>query len=166
MVYITPIICNMIVWTIFVGVILSYAYYLLLKRRKVRARILRTTMGISEFDRVPEYFIPIRYCGEERFGRFWKFFPWDGAGWLINKRSEIIFLSEHTNDVFEKQFKRNKIDIQWVGRSWWKAGGLSWIKITSEGRKYYFTSETGLFIFGSEAQTIVIYDTITNPPRR
>lgn len=106
---------------------------------------------------------PIRYCSEERFKKFLKFFPWEATGILFISHSRIIFFSSFLlwkNLQFE--IPKEKIQFNLIGKKILKNGLLSWISINSSTQTYYFTSETGPTIFRSAKTTKEMYEKILN----
>ena len=158
--FLLRLICNLTAGFLVFFFIMGMAFIAYRNRRKARKRILRNYLKLSKVDRVPDDHIMVRYCDSERFNRFWKLFPWYGIGWFINKRNEVIFLSEHNMEVIEKRYPRNRALIEWEGTYYLKNGALSWMKIEMDGITTYFTSETGVTIFGSKKQTKEIYETV------
>lgn len=147
---------------LFNSYLISYAIISYVDRKRVRGRILLNTLKLSKIDQAPRNYFPIKYCDEERYKKIWKFFPWEGAGWLVDKGDDVIFLSEHNLDVIEKRFPRSKTLIEWEGVHKLRNGMIPWIRFVMDDRSYYFTSETGSTIFGSKAKTQKIFKTIGN----
>lgn len=158
--FILRILCNLVLWGVFISAMLSIVVPAYRRREKTRKRILYNMLKITKINEAPENYLPIRYCNEDHFKRYWKFFPWEGAGWLVNKKNEVVLLSEHNLDVIEKRFPRKKAMIEWRGRRFFRAGLISWMMISVDGRTYYFTSESGISVFGSKTETQRIYRAI------
>jgi len=55
-------------------------------------------------------------------------------------------------------FDISNSNITWIGKDWFRNGVLSWLEITHQNEKHYFSSETGTWVFGSEMTTHHIYD--------
>jgi hypothetical protein len=115
---------------------------------------------MSKIEKIPENYFLVRYSNSDRFNSFWKFFPWEGAGWITLKRGELIFLSEHNQDVVVKKFPKKRASVEWVGMHLMRNAALSWFRIDIDERSYYFTSETGVTVFGSKKGTRKIYEMI------
>ena len=146
---------------LFTSYIIIYAIVDHQRRKAARERILRKHLKMSSISQVPDNYYPIRYSNDYRFNSFLKIFPWSGAGWIIIERNGCTFLSEHNYDVIIKKFNKTRTEIIWTGIKFIKNGGVSWFTIIDEGRKYHFTGETGFLIFGSEKNTIEIFQKIS-----
>jgi len=56
------------------------------------------------------------------------------------------------------QFAPANSTINWIGKSPFPNGAVSWFSFTLTDRKEYFSSETGAFVFGSHRSTKELYD--------
>ncbi|MCU0798709.1 MAG: hypothetical protein MUC62_03440 [Candidatus Thermoplasmatota archaeon] len=125
------------------------------ERKKIYEKILKSRKFISQ-----GRWYPIRYCSEERFPKFWKFFPWEAAGILYLGKEKVVFLGESSSKRnIELEFNIRNSNVNWLGKKI-NNGGLSWLLITFQGKKHYFTSETGTTIIGSKFKTKQIFTTL------
>ncbi len=60
--------------------------------------------------------------------------------------------------AFTLQFAPGNSRINWLGKCPWPNGAVSWLRFDTADQKHYFSSETGVFIFGSHKSTRVLYD--------
>jgi hypothetical protein len=97
---------------------------------------------------------PAGYCSETRFTEISKLLPWEATGILFISNTEArLFSNTKAGENLELIFDLENSEIIWVGRKIWRNGFTSWFVIDFDNKKYYFTSETGTFIFGSESTT-------------
>ena len=104
----------------------------------------------------------VRYCSEQRFGRFWKGF-WKGGTWeaawglLTIKDRQIVFtnLSDQGNEL-HFVFEKDPSTIQFVGRK--SSNSLaSWIRIRdARNRQRYFTPHMAI-VFGYRSACKKLY---------
>ena len=153
---------NMWFWIFFMIFIFTSAGISYRNRNKVRNRIILKHLGLSSIERIPDNYFPIRYSNEDRFNRLWKYFPWEGAGWITIKKRDLVFLTEHNQEVIEKQLPLNRTSIEWIGPHSMRNGTFSWIKVEYDNKKYYITNETGLLAIGSKKGTKKIFEYINN----
>lgn len=132
-----------------------YVFYQNSKRRKIRQRILGRHANLIGNKR----WFPARYASQQRFDSFLKFFPWDGAGVLIVVPGSVLFLGETmSGSSMTLQFAPGNSRINWLGKCPWPNGMVSWLRFDTADQKHYFSSETGVMIFGSHETTKAIYD--------
>ncbi len=100
----------------------------------------------------------VRYCTEKRFRRFWRIFPWEGVGILVESPHGIVFHGRSVLDAKSWQVEFEGAEaFQYIGRVIWPNGLLAWIMAkANDGSLHYFSSETGTFILGSKLGTAKI----------
>lgn len=125
------------------------------KRRRIRERIL-----VSRADLIGnKRWFPVRYASQPRFDSWFKILPWDTAGIFIVAPGSALFLGESLAGVSETlQFAPGNSRLAWLGKCPWPNGAVSWLQFQTADQKHYFTSETGIMIFGSHGSTKAIYD--------
>jgi hypothetical protein len=125
------------------------------KRKKIRQRILNSRADIIANKR----WFPARYASQRRFDSFFKFFPWEGAGIVVVAPGSVLFLGETmSGSPITLQFAPGNSRINWLGKCPWPNGMISWLRFDTAAEKHYFSSETGVMVFGSHAGTKAIYD--------
>jgi len=136
-------------------VIYAYAFYQNSKRKKIFARLLATRAELIGNNR----WFPVRYASQKRFDAMFKVFPWEGSGILVAAPTSILFLGETWSGApLTLQFAPSNSRINWLGKCPWPNGAVSWIRFDTAQDKHYFSSETGVLIFGSHGGTKAIYD--------
>ncbi|HKO35576.1 MAG TPA: hypothetical protein VJV21_03795 [Pyrinomonadaceae bacterium] len=132
-----------------------YIFYQNSKRKKIVQRMLA---GRADLIGTKRWF-PARYASQQKFDSLLKFFPWNGAGVIIVVPGSVMFLGETLSGTpLTLQFAPGNSRINWLGKCPWPNGMLSWLRFDTADQKHYFSSETGLFIFGSHQTTKAIYD--------
>jgi len=132
-----------------------YVFYQNRKRRKIRERILASRADLIGNKR----WFAARYASQRRFDSWFKFFPWDGVGILIVVPGSVLFLGETLSRMpLTLQFAPGNARINWLGKCPWPNGMLSWLRFDTADQKHYFSSETGVMVFGSHQTTKAIYD--------
>ena len=132
-----------------------YVFYQNAKRKKIRQRILSSRPDLFG----GKSWFPVRYASQQRFDSFFKFFPWDGAGVVLVVPGSVLFLGETFSGApITLQFAPGNSRINWLGKCPWPNGMVSWLRFDTADQKHYFSSETGVMIFGSHATTKAIYD--------
>jgi hypothetical protein len=132
-----------------------YVFYQNSKRKKIRQRILASRADIVGNKR----WFPARYASQQKFDAPIKFLPWDGAGVVIVVPGSVLFLGETFSGApLTLQFAPGNSRINWLGKCPWPNGMLSWLRFDTADQKHYFSSETGVMIFGSHQTTKAIYD--------
>ena len=125
------------------------------KRKKIRTLILNNRADIISNKR----WFPARYASQQRFDSFFKFFPWNGAGIVIVAPGSVLFLGETmSGSPITLQFAPGNSRINWLGKCPWPNGMVSWLRFDTASEKHYFSSETGIMVFGSHGTTKAIYD--------
>jgi len=125
------------------------------KRKKIRQRILNSRANLISNNR----WFPVRYASQQRFDSFWKFFPWEGAGIVVIAPGSVLFLGETMSGTpVTLQFAPGNSRINWLGKCPWPNGMVSWLRFDTASEKHYFSSETGVTIFGSHGGTKAIFD--------
>ena len=125
------------------------------KRKRIRERILATRGDIIGNKR----WFPARYASQPRFDSFFKILPWEAAGILITVTGSVLFLGEtFSGTPITLQFAPGNSIIHWLGKCPWPNGAVSWLRFDTTDQKHYFSSETGVMIFGSHRSTRAIYD--------
>lgn len=132
-----------------------YVIYQNSKRKRIRERIFASRADLIGNKR----WFPARYASQQRFDAFFKFFPWEGAGIMIVVPGSVLFLGETLSGTpVTLQFAPGNSRMNWLGKCPWPNGAVSWIRFDTADQKHYFSSETGVMIFGSHATTKAIYD--------
>jgi hypothetical protein len=132
-----------------------YVFYQNSKRKRIRERILATRSDVIGNKR----WFPARYASQNRFDSLLKFFPWDGAGVVIVVPGSVLFLGETLSGTpVTLQFAPGNSRLNWLGKCPWPNGVVSWVRFDTADEKHYFSSETGVMIFGSHTTTRAIYD--------
>jgi hypothetical protein len=132
-----------------------YIFYQNSKRKKIVQRILASRPDLIGNKR----WFPARYSSQSKFDSLLKFFPWNGAGIVVIVPGSVLFLGETMSGTpLTLQFSPGNSRINWLGKCPWPNGMLSWLRFDTADQKHYFSSETGLFIFGSHQTTKAIYD--------
>ena len=132
-----------------------YTFYQNSKRKRIRARILASSADLIGNKR----WFPARYASQQRFDSWFKFFPWEGAGIMIVVPGSVLFLGETSSGApITLQFAPGNSRLNWLGKCPWPNGAVSWIRFDTADEKHYFSSETGIMIFGSHASTRALYD--------
>ena len=125
------------------------------KRKKIRARILsarRDVIGDKQW-------FSARYASQPRFDSWFKVFPWEGAGIMVVVTGSVLFLGETmSGTAITLQFAPGNSRINWLGKCPWPNGAVSWLRFDTADQDHYFSSETGVFIFGSHNSTKALYD--------
>jgi hypothetical protein len=135
--------------------IYAYAFYQNTKRKKIFARVLANRADLIGNNR----WFPVRYASQKRFDAMFKIFPWEGAGIIVIAPTSILFLGETWSGVpVTLQFAASNSRINWLGKCPWPNGAVSWLRFDTSQDKHYFSSETGVLIFGSHGGTKAIYD--------
>ena len=125
------------------------------KRRKIRERILSSRRDVIGDKR----WFPVRYASQPRFDAWFKFFPWEGAGIMVVVTGSVLFLGETMSGTqLTLQFAPGNSRIKWLGKCPWPNGAVSWLCFDTADQKHYFSSETGVFVFGSHNSTKALYD--------
>lgn len=132
-----------------------YIFYQNSKRKKIRQRILASRTDLIANKR----WFPARYASQTKFDSLFKFFPWDGAGVMIVVPGSVLFLGETMSGTpLTLQFAPGNSRLNWLGKTPWPNGLVSWLRFDTADQKHYFSSETGVMIFGSHETTKAIYD--------
>src|SRR6266700_1946800 len=142
---------------IMVPVVALWIYIILQngKRKRIRERILAARADVVGNKR----WFPVRYASQPRFDAMLKILPWDTAGLLIVAPGSVLFLGENlAGDPVTLQFAPGNSRIAWLGKCPWPNGAVSWFQFQTADQKYYFTSETGIMIFGSHSSTKAVFD--------
>jgi hypothetical protein len=136
-------------------IIYAYAFYQNSRRKKIFALVLASHADLIGNNR----WFPVRYASQKRFDAMFKFFPWEGAGIIVIAPTSILFLGETwAGAPVILQFAPSTSRINWLGKCPWPNGAVSWIRFDTAQEKHYFSSETGVLIFGSHGTTKAIYD--------
>ena len=132
-----------------------YVFYQTSKRKRTRERMLATHQQLVGSHR----WLPVRYASERRYNSWFKIFPWEGAGILVLAPGSVLFLGETNSGVpVNVQFAPGNSRLNWIGKSPFPNGAVSWFEFTLANGKEYFSSETGTFVFGSHRSTREIFD--------
>jgi hypothetical protein len=132
-----------------------YVFYQTSKRKRIRQKVLTTQAELVG----QRPWLPVRYASEPRFKAWFKIFPWEGAGILVMAPGSVLFLGETNSGVgVTVQFSPTDSSLNWIGKSPFPNGAVSWFDFANATGKHYFSSETGLFIFGSHKSTKELFD--------
>ena len=140
--------------------VLFIGYTLFQKRKRDRTRkvILRDRQQLVG----GHQWSPVRYASELRFKSLFKIFPWEGAGILVTVPGSALFLGQTlSGSSVMLQFAPGNSTLNWLGKAPWPNGVVSWFDFTTTTEKHYFSSETGLLVFGSHKSTRAIYDEVS-----
>ena len=95
----------------------------------------------------------LRYCSEMGFRTLWKFFPWEGIGFLTFDGGDVTF-EGHPNQGAVFRVQVPVADLERYGwRSWFRNGLMPWLLLKHGQGNLYLCAETGAFIFGAETKT-------------
>ena len=132
-----------------------YVVYQNSKRKKIRARILSARRDVIG----DKHWLPARYASEPRFNSWFKIFPWEGAGIMVIVTGSVLFLGETlSGKPLTLQFSPGNSRLNWLGKTPWPNGAISWLRFDTAAEKHYFSSETGPLVFGSHKSTKALYD--------
>ena len=135
--------------------LLIYVVYQNEKRKKIRARILSARRDVIG----DKHWLPARYASEPRFNSWFKIFPWEGAGIMVIVTGSVLFLGETlSGKPLTLQFSPGNSRLNWLGKTPWPNGAISWLRFDTAAEKHYFSSETGPLVFGSHKSTKALYD--------
>jgi hypothetical protein len=125
------------------------------RRKRIRERVLQSRADIIGNQR----WFAARYASEARFGASFKILPWEAAGIFVIARASVLFLGEtFSGTPITLQFAPGNSRINWLGKCPWPNGAVSWLRFDTARQQHYFTSESGITIFGSHKSTKAIYD--------
>jgi hypothetical protein len=155
-------IVEIVILLIFVGMMLIpfllffvYVFYQNSKRKKIRERTRQAFAQLIGDNNT----VPVRYCSERHFKSWLKIFPWEGTGLIVPGNGVVTFVGEKLNGVaLNLQFGRSDSTVTWLGRCPFPNGAVSFFCFDTRGEKHYFTSETGVFVFGSHKSTRAAFD--------
>jgi len=142
---------------ILIPVIALWIYIILQnsKRKRIRERILAARADLIGNKR----WFPARYASQQRFDSWLKILPWEGAGLIVATPGSALFIGETLSGTpLTLQFAPGNSTIHWLGKCPWPNGAVSWLRFDTADGKHYFSSETGVMIFGSHGSTKAIYD--------
>ena len=138
-----------------VGAFYAYAFYQKSKRNRIRETVLREQQQLVGSHR----WFPVRYASEIRFKAPFKIFPWEGAGIIVIAPGSVLFLGQtNSGSPLRLQFAPGNSTLMWQGKAAWPNGAISWFFFETPAVKHYFSSETGVLVFGSHKSTKAIYD--------
>jgi len=133
-----------------------YVFHQKSKRTRMREAILREHRQIIG----NQTWFPVRYASEVRFYSSLKIFPWEGAGILVMFPGSVRFFGQTlSGEPLALQFAPDNSIVKWVGRASLANGSTSWFYFATVFEKHFFSSETGVAVFGSHKSTRAIYDT-------
>lgn len=155
-------IVEIVVLLLFVGLMfipfalfLGYVFYQNSKRKKIRERTRQAFAQLIGDNQT----IPVRYCSERHFKSWLKIFPWEGTGLIVPGNGVVTFVGEKLNGVsLNLQFRQGDSTVSWLGKCPFPNGAVSFFAFDTRGEKHYFTSETGVFVFGSHKSTKAAFD--------
>jgi hypothetical protein len=128
------------------------------QRKRIRERILESRSELIADHR----WFNVRYASQTRFDATFKIVPWDTAGILVMAPGSVLFLGESLKGVVQTvQFAPANSRLNWLGKCPWPNGAVSWLVFETVNGKHYFSSETGIMVFGSHRSTREIYDEAT-----
>jgi hypothetical protein len=134
---------------------IGYTLFQSRKRNQIREAILREHQQLIGSHR----WFPVRYASESRFKQFFKIFPWEGAGVIVTAAGSVLFLGQMlSGSPLMLQLAPGNSTLNWLGKAPWPNGAVSWFYFTTINEKHYFSSETGVLVFGSHKSTKAIYD--------
>jgi hypothetical protein len=137
------------------GAFFGYAFYQKSKRNSIREKLLSEQQQLIDGNR----WFPVRYASELRFKDLFKIFPWEGAGIIVIASGSVLFLGQTNSGApVMLQFAPANSTLNWLGKAPWPNGAVSWFYFETPAVKHYFSSETGILVFGSHKSTKAIYD--------
>jgi len=139
-----------------VGAFYAYAFYQKSKRNGIRETVLREQQQLVGSHR----WFPVRYASEIRFKAPFKIFPWEGAGIIVVMPGSALFLGQNFSGPVQLQFAPGNSSVNWLGKAPFPNGAVSWFYFETPAWKHYFSSETGVLIFGSNKSTKAIYEDV------
>ena len=103
----------------------------------------------------------VGYASETRFQKSWKVSTYEACGLLSVRGEQIVFSGElfsgsNLNLVFDKGLST----VELIGMKFWSNGGNYWMRISDDKGNHYFTSDPGLFVFGSARKCRYMYRSI------
>jgi hypothetical protein len=132
-----------------------YVFFQTSKRKRIRERMLATHQQLVGNRR----WYPARYASQTRYDSWFKIFPWEGAGILVLAPGSVLFLGETNSGApVNVQFAPSNSTLEWIGKSPFPNGAVSWFVFRTPKGKDYFSSETGAFVFGSNRSTKEVFD--------
>ncbi|MBU7017753.1 MAG: hypothetical protein HXS44_09600 [Theionarchaea archaeon] len=134
--------------------VMAYGQYRYWRRKKIQETIVKRKADILE----KGHWFRVRYSSEDRFHSWFKWFPWEGTGILFMDKESVTFFCDMKEWNYNYMFIPENSKVKWIGRSIWRNGLAYWFAVIDPGENHYFTSETGLTIFGSKKSTQEIYD--------
>lgn len=136
------------------GLFMIYVFFQNSKRKRIREKMLATHRELVGNRR----WFPARYASQPRFNSWFKIFPWEGAGILVLAPGSVLFLGETNSGMpVNIQFAPSNSSLEWIGKTPFPNGAVSWFTFTTASGKDYFSSETGAFVFGSHRTTEEIF---------
>jgi hypothetical protein len=140
---------------LFLLLFFGYVFFQSNKRKRIRERMLVTHQQLVG----NHPWLPVRYASASRYNSWFKIFPWEGAGILVLAPGSVLFLGENNNGTpVNIQFAPGNSRLNWIGKSPFPNGAVSWFEFTLATGKEYFSSETGAFVFGSHRSTKELFD--------
>jgi hypothetical protein len=137
------------------GLFIGYVFFQSSKRKRIREKMLATHGELVSNRR----WFPARYASQPRFDSWFKIFPWEGAGILVLAPGSVLFLGEtNSGSPLNLQFAPTNSTLNWIGKTPFPNGAVSWFEFTLPRGKEYFSSETGAFIIGSHRSTKEVFD--------
>jgi hypothetical protein len=137
------------------GLFFIYVFFQTSKRKRICAKMLSAHRELVGNRR----WLPARYASQPRYDSWFKIFPWEGAGILVLAPGSVLFLGEtNSGTPVNVQFAPSNSTINWIGKSPFPNGAVSWFVFTLTNRREYFSSETGAFVFGSHRSTKELFD--------
>ena len=134
----------------------GYAFFMKWKRDQTRAAIVRDQQQLIGSNR----WVPVRYASELRFKSFFKIFPGEGAGIIVIRPGSALFFGQTFSGPVQLQFAPGNSSVNWLGKAPFPNGAVSWFYFETPAWKHYFSSETGVLIFGSNKSTKAIYEDV------
>jgi len=78
---------------------------------------------------------------------------------MVIVTGSVLFLGETLSGTpVTLQFSPGNSTINWLGKTPWPNGAISWLRFDTAAEKHYFSSETGPLVFGSHKSTRALYD--------
>ncbi len=134
-----------------------YVIYQKIKRDRTRTAILSQHQQTISNNK----WFPVRYASEVRFKALFKIFPWESAGIMVMFPGSVLFYGPTSPGApVALQFAPGNSTLHWLGKAPWPNGAVSWFYFDTAAQKHYFSSETGVLIFGSNKSTKEIYEAV------
>ncbi len=148
--------------------ILLIVHYLMNKNYKKRIRYQEAILEANKENLKDYTWFRVRYSSDKKFKKFWKNLLWEGTGVLyINTSKAVCIMKLFSGEELRLEFDTKDTKISWIGKkSTMSHDQQQWFSVDLNNKTYYFTSETGVLVFGSKRTTEDIYRNLININKR